>query len=164
MRVRDTLSTKFCPLSQVPMSCQCGIARAPRPRHIPSIPNISQAITARLRARWTSPHSFSTAEPSSSSSAAPSGTMAGLAAGVFLCSRAVRRHRAEGYSAFPGNDLMLSALTRGGRGPRRKELHDVFCEQGDDEDEDQWDERTSLRTGSWRDRVQDGFHEGFLDE
>ncbi|KAH9020440.1 hypothetical protein EDB85DRAFT_2004589, partial [Lactarius pseudohatsudake] len=100
--------------------------------------------------------------PSSSSSTAPSGTMAGLAAGVFLCSRAVRRHCAEGHSAFPGNDLMLSALTRGGRGLRRKELHDVFCEQGYDEDEDQWDEHTSLRTGSRRDRVQDGFQEGFL--
>ncbi|KAH9011053.1 hypothetical protein EDB84DRAFT_1541210, partial [Lactarius hengduanensis] len=100
-----------------------------------------------------------TAEPSSSSSTAPSGTMAevgvwrrghrpplGLTAGVFLCRRAVRRHRAEDYSALSGNDLMLSALTRGGWGLRRKELYDVFGEKNEDEDEEEGDEhRASAR-------------------
>ncbi|KAH9027638.1 hypothetical protein EDB85DRAFT_1974629, partial [Lactarius pseudohatsudake] len=93
-----------------------------------------------------------TAEPSSSSSTAPSGTMAdvgvwrrghrpplGLTAGVFLGRRAVRRHRAEDYSALSGNDLMLSALTQ---------RYDVFGEKNDDEDEEEGDEHTGLRTGS----------------
>ncbi|KAH9009216.1 hypothetical protein EDB83DRAFT_2322822 [Lactarius deliciosus] len=95
-----------------------------------------------------------TAEPSSSSSIAPSGTMAGSR----ICPR--RSQTREDYSALSDNDLMLSALTRGGRGLRRKELYDVFGEQSDDEDE--WE---GLRTGSpGATGVGDEFHEGFLDE
>ncbi|KAH9180827.1 hypothetical protein EDB89DRAFT_1900606 [Lactarius sanguifluus] len=150
------------------MSCQWGITRASRPRHIPSIPNISQAVTARLRARRTSPHSFSTEIPPRilqnllHPAQLPAGRWLvpgyvhaglkpevgvwhrghnpplGFTAGVFLCRRAVRRHRAEDYSALSGNDLMLSALTYGGRGLRTKELYDV---KSDDEDEDDWRDR-----------------------
>ncbi|KAH9180835.1 hypothetical protein EDB89DRAFT_2062503 [Lactarius sanguifluus] len=69
----------------------------------------------------------------------------GLTAGVFLCRRAVWCHCAEDYSTLSGNDLILSALTRGGRGQRTEELYDVFGEKSDDEDEDEWE---GLRTGS----------------
>ncbi|KAH8986918.1 peptidase S8/S53 domain-containing protein [Lactarius deliciosus] len=134
------------------------------------------------------------AEPSSSSSATPSGSMVptadegwfsdmstlvanqrwvfgaagvvflfGLTAGIFLCRRAARRRRAEDYSALPGDDLALGALSRGGRGPRTKELYDAFGERGDDDDEA--DEHTGLRAGSpGAIGVEVGFHEGFLDD
>ncbi|KAH8980370.1 peptidase S8/S53 domain-containing protein [Lactarius hatsudake] len=136
-----------------------------------------------------------TAEPTSSPSATPSGSMVptadegwfsdmstlvanqrwvfgaagivflfGLTAGIFLCRRAARRRRAEDYSALPGDDLALGALSRGGRGPRTKELYDAFGERGD-EDEDEPDEHTGLRAGSpGAIGVEVGFHEGFLDD
>jgi hypothetical protein len=53
---RYPYSTNFSPPSQAPLS-QRTITRARRPRHIPSPLNISRAITVRLKARPTSPHS-----------------------------------------------------------------------------------------------------------
>ncbi|KAH8980362.1 hypothetical protein EDB86DRAFT_2835397 [Lactarius hatsudake] len=126
-------STKY-PIRQIlpslpsPNELPVVITRAPGPRHIPGIPNISQAITARLRR--TSPHSFSTEIPGycrifviQHSSQRDDGRFSdmstlvsnqrgvwrrghspplGLTAGVFLCRRAVRRHRAEDNSARQG--------------------------------------------------------------
>lgn len=85
----------------------------------------------------------------------------GLAAGIFLCRRAAHRRRAEDYSALPGDDLALRAMSRGGGGPRTKELYDAFGEQGDEDDEP--DETTGLRAGS-PGGAGSGFHEGFLDD
>ncbi|KAH8980367.1 hypothetical protein EDB86DRAFT_2980782, partial [Lactarius hatsudake] len=59
------------------MSRQWAITRAPRPRHIPNLLNISREITARTEGEADKPafENGDTAEPTSSPSATPSGSM-----------------------------------------------------------------------------------------
>jgi kexin len=88
----------------------------------------------------------------------------GVIAAVFLCRRARLHRRAAGhYSALPGDDVALSAMSRGGGGaPRTKELYDAFGEHDDDDDAD---ENTGLRVSSPGGATPGlGFHEGFLDD
>jgi len=85
----------------------------------------------------------------------------GILAGIFLCRRAVLRRRGEHYSALPGDDVALGAVSRDPRAPRTKELYDAFGEH-DDEDVD---ETTGLRgTSPGGAGPGLGFHEGFLDD
>ncbi|KAI9511112.1 peptidase S8/S53 domain-containing protein [Russula earlei] len=88
--------------------------------------------------------------------------MFGIAAGIFLCRRSLRRRRpAEHYSALPGDEVALGAMSHGRRGPRTKELYDAFGEHDDDDS----DENTALRVDS-PGGAGPGleFHEGFLDD
>jgi kexin len=84
----------------------------------------------------------------------------GFIAGLFLCRRARRHRRAAGhYSALPGDDVALGAISRGGGAPRTKELYDAFGEHDDDDA----DENTGLRSPGGA-GPELGFHEGFLDD
>ncbi|KAJ7940288.1 peptidase S8/S53 domain-containing protein [Mycena leptocephala] len=71
----------------------------------------------------------------------------GLAAGLYFWRRRVLRLR--NYRSLPEGDELPMSGVRGGRlsgGPRTKELYDAFGEVSDD-DEDDADEQTRLRSG-----------------
>ncbi|KAJ6618790.1 peptidase S8/S53 domain-containing protein [Mycena sp. CBHHK59/15] len=74
----------------------------------------------------------------------------GLAAGVYFWRRRVLRLRLRDYATLPAGDSVPMAGVRNGRlggGPRTKELYDAFGEVSDDDEEEDADEQTRLRSG-----------------
>ncbi|KAK7038031.1 PHOMO B domain-containing protein [Favolaschia claudopus] len=77
-----------------------------------------------------------------------------VAAGLFFWRRRVQERKLRDYSSLPeGDELPMSGVRSGrltggtgGSGPRTKELYDAFGEVSDD-DEDDADEQTRLRSG-----------------
>ena len=83
----------------------------------------------------------------------------GVSVGIFFWRRAARRR--QNYTSLPGDEVAMSSLRQGPTG-RTRELYDAFGEVSDDEEDDA-DERTGLRSGH-DPRGGLGFHAGFLDD
>ncbi|KAH8986910.1 hypothetical protein EDB83DRAFT_2325902 [Lactarius deliciosus] len=107
------ISVKHC-LNELPVGDHPSTTTKAHPKHTEHLPgNHGRAEGEADEPSFVLNAAEDTAEPSSSSSIAPSGTMAGSR----ICPR------------------RSQTRARGGRGLRRKELYDVFGEQSDDEDE-----------------------------